>query len=243
LAGEATGFCPGNLSSLAGIPVSSPGLVLVNNTIAENASAGGSAIFDGGFDTNMTVENNLIIGQAGETAYLCQQLNGNTAPAVFAHNDVFASGSAAIAGTCVATGTNGNISLDPQFVGAVAGNLHLQSHSPAIDAGSNSAPDLPLKDLDGFARIENKIVDIGAYEFFPGQRRGHPLEPRISGAVARDTKRSSAGAGREQRHGAFISRRKRYRRFRTEQQLPEPVAGAGQLRDRGQFSADDARSA
>src|SRR5262249_18038368 len=138
------------------IPVSSPGLVLVNNTIAENASASGSAIFDGGFDTNMTIENNLVIGQPSQTAYFCHPFNGNTTPAVFAHNDVFAYGVAAISGNCtVATGTNGNISLDPQFVSTAASNFHLQSHSPAIDAGSNSAPDLPLKDLDHFPRIEN----------------------------------------------------------------------------------------
>jgi YD repeat-containing protein len=150
------------------IPVSTPGLLLLNNTIAENSSGFGSAIFDGGFDTNMTIENNLLIGEAGQSAYFCQQFNGQTTPAVFAHNDVFASGAAAISGNCtVTTGTNGNISADPKFVNALANNFHLQSGSRAIDAGDNSSPSLPTKDLDGFPRIENSIVDMGAYEFFP----------------------------------------------------------------------------
>jgi len=149
------------------IPVSAPGILLLNNTITGNSSSGASAIFDGGFDTNMTIENNLVIGKAGESAYFCQQYNGNTTPAVFVHNDVFAEGAAAISGNCtVTTGTNGNISATPKFVSASANNFHLQSGSPAIDAGNNS-PSLPPKDLDGFPRIENNIVDIGAYEFFP----------------------------------------------------------------------------
>jgi parallel beta-helix repeat protein/YD repeat-containing protein len=148
------------------IPVSTPGILLLNNTIAENSSSSGSAIFDGGFDTNMTIENNLVIGKAGQSAYFCQQFNGNTTPAVFAHNDVFAEGAAAISGNCtVTTGTNGNISAAPSFVSSLANNFHLQAGSPAIDTGTSSAS-LPAKDLDGFPRIENGIVDIGAYEFF-----------------------------------------------------------------------------
>jgi hypothetical protein len=44
------------------------------------------------------------------------------------------------------TGSNGNISADPLFVNSVS-DFHLQSTSPAIDAGSNSAPDLPTQDI------------------------------------------------------------------------------------------------
>jgi len=150
------------------IPVSTPGMLLLNNTIAENSSSSGSAIFDGGFDTNMTIENNLIIGKAGESAYFCQQFNGSTTPTVFAHNDIFAVGAAAISGNCtVATGTSGNISADPKFVNAVAINFDLQTGSPAIDAGDNSAPNSPTTDLDRFPRIVNGTIDMGAYEFFP----------------------------------------------------------------------------
>jgi hypothetical protein len=52
-------------------------------------------------------------------------------------------------------------------------NLRLQATSPAIDAGDNSAPDLPKKDLAGKPRIVDgdgdgdTIIDMGAYEFQP----------------------------------------------------------------------------
>jgi parallel beta-helix repeat protein len=148
------------------IPVSSPGLFLLNNTLVNNSSTNGSAIYDGGFDTNMRIINNLVIGRSGQTAYFCQQYNGNTTPAVFSNNDVFSAGATAIGGNCtVATGTNGNISLDPAFINAT-NNFHLQTGSAVIDVGSNAASGLG-KDLDGFPRIQNSIADMGVYEYFP----------------------------------------------------------------------------
>ena len=149
------------------IPVSSPGLALVNNTMANNSAVNGSAIFDGGFDTNMRIENNLIIGGAGQAAYFCQQFNGTTTPAVFSHNDVFSAGTAAMGGSCTfSTGRDSNVSVDPMFISA-ASNFHVQLGSPVIDAGYNYAPDLLQRDLVGFPRIENGVVDMGAVEFFP----------------------------------------------------------------------------
>ncbi|PHN07991.1 T9SS type B sorting domain-containing protein [Flavilitoribacter nigricans] len=72
-----------------------------------------------------------------------------------------------------------NITTDPQFVDAANGDLHLGPCSPALDVGSNELlpPDLidldadgntaeaiPL-DLDGFDRIFQGTIDLGAYEF------------------------------------------------------------------------------
>jgi len=69
---------------------------------------------------------------------------------------------------------HGNIASNPLFVDAdgpddLAGteddNLHLLPNSPCIDAGSNSAlPSALATDLDGNPRVENSIVDMGAYE-------------------------------------------------------------------------------
>lgn len=58
----------------------------------------------------------------------------------------------------------GNTGNDPFFVNAASGDLHVQSCSPAIDAGSNAIV-TATTDLDGNARIVRSIVDIGAYEF------------------------------------------------------------------------------
>jgi hypothetical protein len=52
--------------------------------------------------------------------------------------------------------------LDPLFVAAASGNLHLQSSSPAINAGQNLST-AGLYDIDGETRTQNTI-DIGADE-------------------------------------------------------------------------------
>jgi predicted outer membrane repeat protein len=64
----------------------------------------------------------------------------------------------------------GNLNADPLFVDAAAGNLRLQSASPAIDAGNNFAvPAGVLTDLEGNPRFvdyrgSGATVDMGAYE-------------------------------------------------------------------------------
>jgi parallel beta-helix repeat protein len=81
-----------------------------------------------------------------------------------------------------AAGTNGNISLDPQFVDAAAGNYQLQATSPSRDAGTNGAPALPSTDLRGVPRIWHGVVDQGAFEFYvpkqPAHLSGNNLLPR-----------------------------------------------------------------
>jgi hypothetical protein len=74
-------------------------------------------------------------------------------------------------GTCAGeSGQNGNISLDPMFVKASHNNFRLALGSPAIDSGTNSAPNLPAKDLNGKPRIADGdddgdlVVDMGVYE-------------------------------------------------------------------------------
>jgi len=60
----------------------------------------------------------------------------------------------------------GTIDADPLFADSIAGDLHLLSGSPAINAGdialvSSSAQTV---DLDGNPRVVGN-VDIGAYEY------------------------------------------------------------------------------
>jgi len=57
-----------------------------------------------------------------------------------------------------------NLSRDPMFYDEEAGDYHLVSNSPAVDAGSNEFVGSEEYDLDGNARIINGVVDIGAYE-------------------------------------------------------------------------------
>ena len=58
-----------------------------------------------------------------------------------------------------------NLDADPGFEDMWGGDLHLTVGSPAIDSGDNTAPGLPDVDLDGYFRIVNGVVDMGAYEF------------------------------------------------------------------------------
>jgi hypothetical protein len=57
-----------------------------------------------------------------------------------------------------------NITNAPLFVDQAAGNFHLQTSSPCINAGYNGFV-LGNTDLDGNPRIAGGIVDMGAYEF------------------------------------------------------------------------------
>lgn len=62
--------------------------------------------------------------------------------------------------------TSGNVNADPKFVDLASRNFHLQSGSPAINAGV-AVTGLNV-DRDGVLRPQGASLDIGAYEFFTG---------------------------------------------------------------------------
>jgi hypothetical protein len=62
------------------------------------------------------------------------------------------------------TNGSGNIANLPLFVNLAAGDYHLQSKSPCINAGINSLVGRTT-DFDGSPRIVFGTVDIGAYEY------------------------------------------------------------------------------
>jgi PKD repeat protein len=138
--------------------------LLVNNTIVNNSGAE-SGVYLTGFDGQVQLLNNIVAAASTLPAVLCDTTYSSITP-VFDHNDLFNSAGPAASGSCAAVvGTAGNISADPKFV--AAGDYHLQSGSPPIDAGNNSAPSLPSTDLDGKPRISGAAVDQGVYEFQP----------------------------------------------------------------------------
>ncbi len=72
----------------------------------------------------------------------------------------------------------GCIDADPLFVNSARGDLRLVSYrSPCVDAGNNSASELPATDLTGNPRVVDgdedgtATVDMGAYEFNGGPVR------------------------------------------------------------------------
>jgi gliding motility-associated-like protein len=85
------------------------------------------------------------------------------------------------------TGT-GNLNVNPLFIAplpystapSTGGNYHLPLSSPVIDKGSNAAvATTNTADLDGFARIQNSIVDMGVYEY----GNAAPCGPSVSISV------------------------------------------------------------
>ena len=154
------------------VPLNTPGPTMVNNTFYSNSvvkGGEGSALFLSGFYGNSILDNNLFIAKPGQSAVYCSNTYSSIPP-IISNNDAYSLGGNGFALVCSgSTGTNGNISADPMLTGG----YKLLGGSPAIDAGSNTAPNLPTQDLAGNPRIINgnggstAIVDMGAYEFVP----------------------------------------------------------------------------
>lgn len=153
------------------VPSGSRGPLLVNNTIVGGLGGNqGTAVYSIGFDNQVQFFNNLLIAPAGQNAVYCDGTYSQLPP-TFTSNDAFSSGGSGLDGTCAGqSGGNGNFSAEPQFVNAGGADFHLQPASPAVDAGSNAAPNLPPADFAGNVRILDgnndcvSAIDLGAYE-------------------------------------------------------------------------------
>jgi parallel beta-helix repeat protein len=159
-----------------GVPDGYRGPALVNNTIVGTSSSPqGSAVYATGFDNKVQFFNNLMIGTTGTSAVYCDPTYDQNPP-TFTNNDAFSPNGSGLQGTCSGqSNTNGNISSDPMF-SSISLNFRLRASSPAIDAGDNSAANLPTLDLGNKPRIVegdndgNAVIDMGAYEYQPPAR-------------------------------------------------------------------------
>ena len=149
---------------------SSGNTVLANNTIADNDAASWPGVYATFVDSRNRLYNNIITAQSGPAVF-CQNATSSTSP-VLDSNDVFNAQGAAYGGTCAdQTGLNGNISADPFFVDAPAGDYRVPASSLAVDAGNNSAPHIQPTDVAGNPRILGANgdvpdrIDIGAFEY------------------------------------------------------------------------------
>ena len=124
---------------------------VVNNTVANNQGGiGVSARTDLGASITGVVANNIIANSSSYGLFIESSVAVSNNNNLLFHNGFndFTPGPV-------------TLHLNPKFVGG----FHLASDSPAINAGSNAQvpPDITT-DLDGNARIQFSVVDIGAFE-------------------------------------------------------------------------------
>lgn len=134
-------------------------LILTNNTITGNVAArnGGGLYNNVLINTTSQIYNNIIWNNSAQRGADIVLVGGGL-------TDGFNNDYHRIFGVWDSEG--GNIHEDPKFLDSVGGDYHLSSTptSPCINAGNNSAPELPNFDMDGEQRIY-LTVDQGADEY------------------------------------------------------------------------------
>jgi hypothetical protein len=179
-----------------GLSASSPQILIANNVLANNTAteinADDSACIAiaqiypapysyGSSGPGVVIVNNIVAGSTSYPAVDCSwfQTPSLSIQPTFENNILYNAGGPFFGSYCVDVSTqDGNIAADPQFVNAAANDYHLQSTSPAIDSGLNSAIQTFqtmtgmnwTTDFDGKPRIQNGsgngcIIDMGAYEY------------------------------------------------------------------------------
>src|SRR5215813_6477228 len=167
-------------------PVGGGTVEIYNNTLydcgshATNFGNNGSLMIEGGAPSLLVKIRNNVLYQLGTEPFG----NGggwNSSYTSGSNNVFYSTGSVAAPSFLSAT-----LVSDPQFTSVSSNNFHLQSTSPAQNAGiaitsSNTYKNYPpwsgnLWDHDGIVRPQGAI-DIGAYEFFNGTTPPPPPPP------------------------------------------------------------------
>lgn len=174
----------GNTSSGngGGLCLSSPGMTVNNCLIISNScNQSGGGVYTVGTSTffnNCTIVGNYC-GSTGGGVY-----GGTLTNCIVYYNAQAGSSSSGTnivnstaAYNCCTVPTNGlagtnNLITPPGFVNVDAGDMHLASWSPCIDAGNGAAENSDV-DLDGNPRVVGIAVDIGAYEY--QEQFDHPV--------------------------------------------------------------------
>jgi len=139
--------------------------LLLNNIIVRSTdpSLGDGILVDGGSTVrivNSTIYQNVLHG--------VELSNGTVS---LANSIVDANGGGDLLGIQPSSVDSSLVSIDPRFVNPGSDDFSLSAGSPAIDAGSNTASDLPFLDYNGRLRVSSTAglpgqgtVDVGAEE-------------------------------------------------------------------------------
>ncbi|MCL2103626.1 MAG: VWA domain-containing protein [Kiritimatiellaeota bacterium] len=155
----------GNTASHGGAIISGSG---TNCLLYGNTATGHGGVMYGGTLVNCTLSGNTATGNGGGSCW--GRLDncivwGNTAVGEGDnhYNTTFLYSCTEPMPTGSYNG-GGNISADPLFEDALAGNFRLRMDSPCVNAGTNPSV-VGTVDLDGKPRIRDGTVDMGAYEY------------------------------------------------------------------------------
>jgi hypothetical protein len=126
------------------------GIRFASNNAASTLTINNSIIWDN-LATNSGNELSLISAGSTTMNYSCYKNQTNDVELL---NGTF-------------TATNNNITSAPLFVDATAKDFKLFGTSPTVNSGLNSYNNT-LEDVRGQARIQNTVIDMGAYEWTEG---------------------------------------------------------------------------
>lgn len=158
-------------------------VIITNNTIYDNTAlmGGGVFIYSSPSDDKRAfiyIYNNIIYGNRADTGaevLLMSEPSANLD--LYIHYNILSSEEGIglhIWDGDVNVSVDNNIFGNPLLANPYAGDFGLQPDSPAIDAGYNNAPALPLEDYRGGPRIVGPKVDIGAVEYDPSSPPSYP---------------------------------------------------------------------
>lgn len=165
-------------------------MTLVNSTVVSNtATNSGGGLYNRA--SSPILENTIFWGNSAPSGSQFFNYTG-TIPTISYSNIQDSGGSGGGWDIVIGVDGGGNVDINPQFVDAAMGNLHLQLTSPVNDAGNNSAvPVAVTTDRDGAPRFMDvpsivdtgsgtmPIVDMGAYENGPALSLEKSVEPEM----------------------------------------------------------------
>lgn len=130
-------------------------LSLLNNTIYDNTAINGESV------AAYSLMGNVLPGNVDIINSILWDPNSSNNNQIWTHNNTELNVTFSnIKGTATYPGT-GNINTPPKFAEPTEGIFNLRTDSDCINAGTNSAPNLPEFDFEGDDRIINDTVDIG----------------------------------------------------------------------------------
>jgi len=132
---------------------------LTNNTVSGNQAGWGGGLNNRNNAT--TITNTIFWNNAAPSG---PEITNEGGPVAIDYSDV-QGGTSRISGSV--TWGQHNLTADPRFAAAAAGDYHLTVNSPVRDKGDYSPPSVPAEDFEGDPIPSYRAPDIGADRFHP----------------------------------------------------------------------------